>query len=96
MPPKKKPLPLHVSLQRIEEERNNVQKRTQRRIEELFSNERRLEHHDTQYNLELLETDRHVKYWHFCLNVFCFCLLLLVVNLLFLQWLYITISVNQL
>ena len=35
MPPKKKPLPLHVSLFRIEEERKNVVRRTRTRIAHL-------------------------------------------------------------
>jgi hypothetical protein len=35
MPPKKKPLPLHVSLYRIEEERKNVVLRTQTRLAKL-------------------------------------------------------------
>jgi hypothetical protein len=26
--------------------------------------------------------------WHCCLNTFCFCMLLVLMNLLFLQWLY--------
>jgi hypothetical protein len=26
--------------------------------------------------------------WHCCLNAFCFCLLLVLLNLLFMQWLY--------
>jgi hypothetical protein len=39
MPSKKKPLPLHVSLHRIDEERRNVDKRTKLRIAQLFSEE---------------------------------------------------------
>ncbi len=35
MPPKKKPLPLHVSLYRIEDERNNMVRRTQTRLAKL-------------------------------------------------------------
>jgi hypothetical protein len=40
MPPKKKPLPLHVSQQRINEERRNVEKRTQLRIAQLHFKEK--------------------------------------------------------
>ena len=39
MPPKKKPLPLHVSMHRIQEERRNVEKRTKLRIAELHASE---------------------------------------------------------
>ena len=30
-----------------------------------------------------------LKDWHGCLNTYCFCLLLLCMNLLFCQWLYL-------
>ena len=97
MPPKTKPLPLHVSLHRIEEERRNVEKRTKLRIAKLLSEEEEIVlHHDTQSDSELLETGRHDKEWHCCLNIFCFCLSLLVLNLLFLQWLYIKVTLKQL
>ena len=39
MPPKKRPLPLHVSMHRIQEERRNVEKRTKLRIAELHASE---------------------------------------------------------
>jgi hypothetical protein len=94
---KTNPLLLHVSLHRIEEERRNVEKRTKLRIAKLLSEEEEIVlHHDTQSDSELLETGRHDKEWHCCLNIFCFCLSLLVLNLLFLQWLYIKVTLKQL
>jgi hypothetical protein len=67
MPPKKKPLPLHVSLARIELERINVAKRTEMHIAQL-------------HKVEDVEIE-----WHRCLHAFFFCVLLLLLNLLFLQ-----------
>jgi hypothetical protein len=62
MPPKTKPLPLHVSLHRIEEERRNVEKRTKLRIAKLLSEKEEIVlHHDTQSDSELLEIGRHDK-----------------------------------
>jgi len=43
MPPKKKPLPLHVSLFRIEEERKNVVRRTRTRIAHLQASQEQLQ-----------------------------------------------------
>ena len=40
--------------------------------------------------------ERQVKEWHRCLNTFCFCLTLLIFNLLFIQWLYIKVSLKEL
>jgi hypothetical protein len=85
MPSKKKPLPLHVSLHRIDEERRNVDKRTKLRIAQLFSEEENiLLQHETHYALKLLATGWQAQQWHCCLNTFCFCLCLLVLNLLIL------------
>jgi hypothetical protein len=82
MAPKKRPQPLHKSLRLIEEERANVVKRTQLRIAQLIAEENANVVPDEEVNV-VPETD-----WHCCLNIFCFCLLLLIINLLFLQWLY--------
>ncbi len=84
MAPKKKTQPLARSLKLIEEERVNVARRTRERIALLFP--------DTEYGL-----DRHIATTtkipmgevHGCLNLFCFGLLLLCLNLLFFQWLYL-------
>jgi hypothetical protein len=82
MAPKKRPQPLHKSLRLIEEERANVVKRTQLRIAQLIAEENANVVPDEEANV-VPETD-----WHCCLNTLCFCMLLLIINLLFLQWLY--------
>jgi hypothetical protein len=86
MPAKTKPLPLHVSRALIEREQANVVVRTQRRIALLRANE----------NLKSKEADDNDKpvtvpvhsHNHFCLTFFCFCVLLVIMNLPFLQWVY--------
>ncbi len=92
MPPKKKPLPLHVSMHRIQEERRNVEKQTKLRIAELYANENSEGESETQYGSHVDKKDRQIEEWHCCLNIFCFCLTVLTFNLLFLQWLYIQVS----
>ncbi len=82
MAPKKRPQPLHKSLRLIEEERANVVKRTQIQIAQLIAEENANVVPDEEANV-VPETD-----WHCCLNTLCFCMLLLIINLLFLQWLY--------
>ncbi len=87
MAPQKKPQPLARSLKLIEEERVNVARRTRERIALLFP--------DTEYGLDLhIATTTTTKIpmgeVHGCLNLFCFCLLLLCLNLLFFQWLYLS------
>jgi hypothetical protein len=81
---KKRPQPLHKSLRLIEEERANVVKRTQVRLAQLFAEE--------EANVVLHEEDNVVPVpdynWHCFLNTVCFCMLLVLMNLLFLQWLY--------
>ena len=83
MAPKKKQS-MALSRKKIEAERVNVQLRTKRRIAQLYADAGRSE------ELEL-------KDWHCCLNTFCFCMLLLCMNLLFCQWLYLksTVTVNK-
>jgi hypothetical protein len=88
MPRKRKSPPLYVSLQRIDKERSNVEKRTKLRIAELFADtENRRMQVDRQ-----IQKDRQIQEWHGCLNTCCFCLTLLTFNLLFLQWLYIKVA----
>jgi hypothetical protein len=77
--PNKQPPPLHITLPRIERERVNVQKRTEARIALLYSQAKSKDSNNNQEE----------RNWHGCVNIFCFCLLLLTMNLLFLQWLYI-------
>ena len=82
MAPKKRPQPLHKSLRLIAEERANVVKRTQVRIAQLIAEEEANVVPDEEANV-VPDYD-----WHCCLNTFCFCMLLVLMNLLFLQWLY--------
>ena len=78
MPSKKKPPPLHVSRALIASEQANVVLRTQRRIALL-----RLQ--DISNDYDAVPAKSH---YNSCLSIFCFCLSLVVMNLLFLQWLY--------
>jgi hypothetical protein len=86
MPAKKEPKPLHVSRALIQREQANVVLRTQRRIALLRANANSQDNdNDTNDN------DKPVRLpdnWHCCLNTICFCMLLVLLNLLFLQWLY--------
>ena len=77
---KKRPPPLHVSLHRIAAERANVILRTNNRIRSLNSSVRQ----DRTARAHGTENEN----WHCCLNTICFCMLLVLLNLLFLQWLY--------
>ena len=86
MPAKKKPLPLHVSRALIAREQANVVVRTQRRIAILRANEI-LKDNDADDNDKPVSVPVH-SHNHFCLTFFCFCALLLLMNLLFLQWVY--------
>jgi len=80
MPSKKKPPPLQVSRALIASEQANVVLRTQRRIALL-----RLQDNSNDY--DAVPAKLHYNY-NSCLSIFCFCLSLVVMNLLFLQWLY--------
>ena len=86
---KKRPQPLAYSLRLIEEERVNVEKRTQRRIAMLFAQTDKTVDKATQTEIPMLEVLVEVTEWHSCLNLFCFALLLLCVNLLYFQLLYL-------
>ena len=87
MAPKKRPQHLDYSLRLIEEERVNVQKRTQRRIAMLLEQTDKTVDQATQTEIPMREVLVEVIEWHGCLNLFCFALLLLCVNLLYFQWL---------
>ena len=81
---KKRPLPLHVSLYRIEAERANVVLRTKNKLASLaLDATARQDVIVAQPQATTTTTNRHC-----CLNTFCFCLLLVVLNLLIMQWLY--------
>ena len=83
MPSKKKPLPLHVSRALIEAERANVLLRTQRRIAILRASEDERNNQDEEDPVTICTVHSHTY-----LNMFCFCVMLVTANLLFLQWLY--------
>ncbi len=88
MAPKKRPPRLASSLRLIEDERVNVEKRTQRRIAMLFPQKDKDVDQATQTEIPMREVLVEVIEWHGCLNLFCFGLLLLCINLLYFQWLY--------
>ncbi len=67
----------------IAEERANVQIRTQRNIAMLFAETDKTVDQATQTEISMREVLVEVREWHGCLNLFCFALLLLCVNLLF-------------
>ena len=84
MPPKKRPHPLARSRQLIEAERVDLARRTRERIALLFTEK------DNRLDLDIAATTEiPMREVHVCLNLFCFCLLLLCLNVLFLQWLYL-------
>jgi hypothetical protein len=86
-----------LSLHCIEEERRNMEeKRTQLRIAKLYLKENSDGDTETLCELDVFLKGRQVKEWHCCLNTFCFCLTLLIFNLLFIQWLYIKVSLKEL
>jgi|LauGreSuBDMM15SN_2_FD.fasta_scaffold294091_1 hypothetical protein len=89
----RKPKPQHLarSLFLINEERGNVTRRTRERCallsvdsetDQVCSVEKA-----TQTEIPLHEVLVEITNWHTCLNAFCFCLLLLCMNLLYFQWL---------
>ena len=78
---KKQPPPLHVSLARIEVERVAAAQRTRTRIAQLMK-------HEEENNDEDEVAVTNIFPNHFGLSICCFCVLLVLMNLLFLQWLY--------
>jgi hypothetical protein len=86
MPAKKKLLPHHVSRALIQREQANVILRTQRRIALLRANGN-LKDNDADDNDKPVTVPVH-SHNHFCVTFFCFCVLLVIMNLLFLQWVY--------
>jgi hypothetical protein len=87
MPAKKKPLPLHVSLARINAERANVVIRTKNWIALLHATSQNTRYEAETIDVEIVPVQVHVQS-HCCINTFCFCVLLVVMNLLLLQGLY--------
>jgi hypothetical protein len=85
MPPKTKARPLHVSLYHIEQERRNVQLRTQARIATLLASSITLE----EQRVEVATCNCRQEAMQNSLLSRNILLLLLTLNLLFLQWAYI-------
>jgi hypothetical protein len=84
MAPKKRPPPLARSLKLIEAERVDLARRTRERIALLFTKT------DNRLDLDIAATTEiPMREVHVCLNLFCFCLWLLCLNVLFFQWLYL-------
>ncbi len=73
----------------MEEERVNVERRTRERIALLFTVTETSQDKATQTEIAMREVNVEVIEWHGCLNLFCFSLWLLCINLLFFQWLYL-------
>ena len=96
MPPKTKPLPLHVSLHRIQEEKKNLERRTKVRLAALLAEQNQEDYNETKYPAHVVQNERQILDWHNCLNMFCFGLCLLILNFLFLQWLYIKVNFKEL
>ncbi len=95
MASKKIPQALHRSLQLIEQERVNVKIRTQQRIAQLFADElNEAEEANTVDSNDKPKDKVKQVLWHCYLNTFCFCVWLGIMNLLFLQWVYIKVNVN--
>ena len=76
---KPRPKPLAYSRALIEKEKLAVVRRTALRIQELTGK--------TPSNNPPTVVVQ-INNWHSCMTTFCFCVLLLVLNLLLLQWLY--------
>jgi hypothetical protein len=91
MPRKPKAKPLWVTQRAIQEEQANVVKRTEKRIRQLLGPSQ--DSTDTQQVSVVtqtdctLATDRHDRNYY--LNACCFSLLVVCMNLLLFQWLYL-------
>ena len=96
---KPKPLPLARSLFLIHEERVNLARRTRERKAQLSIDAEENTDYSvdkaTQTDIPLREVLVEIHDWHTCLNAFCFCLVLLCMNLLYFQWLYTTAKLTK-
>jgi hypothetical protein len=80
---KKRPLPPHVTQRRIEAERVNLVICTNNKLPSLALDAAARQDRIVAHAQATTTTNLHC-----CLNTICFCLLLVVLNLLFMQWLY--------
>ena len=96
---KPKPLPLARSLHLIDEERVNIARRMRERKAQLSIDSETDQDYSvdkaTQTDIPLREVLVEIHDWHTCLNAFCFCLVLLCMNLLYFQWLYTTTKLTR-
>ncbi len=88
MPSEKKTLPLHVSRAIIAREQANMVLRTQRRIALLRANDNSKDNDADDNEMPVSVPVPVPSHYHNCLTIFCFCGLLVIMNLLFLQWFY--------
>ncbi len=91
MPTKPKPKPLWVTQAAIKKEQADMKKRAQLRIAQLFAES---EDSKGQVNVATqtdvtLQSATAMQYRNVYLTVCCFCVLILCMNLLLLQWLYL-------
>jgi hypothetical protein len=82
----------------INKERVNVAKRTLLRIAQLFAeSEKSIGQVNVAAQQDRIPLLAEKENWHCCLNTICFCVVLLLLNLLFFQWLYYqTVSLHKL
>jgi hypothetical protein len=96
---KPKPQPLTRSLDLIQEERKNVARRTRERIALLSIDSEEDQEYSvdkaTQTQIPMREVLVEIEDRHTCLNAFCFCLLLLCMNLLYFQRLYTATKLSR-
>ncbi len=77
---------VHVSRAIIAREQANVVLRTQQRIALLRANDNSKDNDADDSKMPV--TVPVPSNYHNCLSIFCFCIMLVIMNLLFLQWLY--------
>jgi hypothetical protein len=88
------PQPLHVSLYRIAEEKRKLQQRTKAKLDSLISKTRQSLLDDAR-PCDIENEEKPVKLAHSMLITLCFCLWLLIIHLLYMQWLYIKVSARD-
>ena len=91
---KRAPPPLHVSLQRIEEEKQKLAQRTRAKLETLLRETNQSVLGNTSH-CDIKHGDMRSTQYHGVLITLCFCLWLLTINLLYFQWLYIKVSARD-
>jgi hypothetical protein len=98
MPRKPKPKPLWITQAAIKKEQANVAKRTQLRIAQLFAeSEESIGQVNVAAQQDRISPMTSQENWHCCLHTLSFCVLMLLLNLLFCQWLYYqTVSIHKL